>query len=292
LPEVDESISTLVEGPGGRQLAVDQIGEPDGLAVLAHVGTPNSRRLYGVTVAEAVARGLRLISYDRPGYGESTPQPGRTMADTVADVRAICTALGVERFATWGVSGGGPSALACAALLPDLVTAAASLASLAPYDATGLDWMAGFSDGAVEEVRLMQTDPDASREAFERERARMLAATAEEYADELRGTEDPGLDDGALLAEAGSMQAAVRVSIEGSWDDCISHLAPWGFDVSVIAVPVLLLHGTADTAVPVAHGRWLASRIPGVDARILDGEAHGVRSRHIGEVYDWLVEHS
>src|SRR6202042_2634095 len=103
-----------------------------------------SRRLYGRNVSDAAGRGLRLISYDRPGYGGSTPQPGRTVADCAADVRAICAELGIGRLAMWGISGGGPHLLACAALLPDLVTAAASLASLAPYEAEGLDYFAGM----------------------------------------------------------------------------------------------------------------------------------------------------
>jgi pimeloyl-ACP methyl ester carboxylesterase len=143
----------FVRTPDGRTLAVEDAGDRAGRPVLVHVGTPNSRHLYGRTVADATARGLRLISYDRPGYGESTPRPGRTMADSAGDVRAICKSLGIERLAMWGLSGGGPHLLACAALLPDLVTAAASLCSPAPYDAEGLDWTGGFSPAAVEEVR-------------------------------------------------------------------------------------------------------------------------------------------
>jgi pimeloyl-ACP methyl ester carboxylesterase len=103
---------------------------------MVHTGTPGGRRLYGPrTLADAERRQLRLISYDRPGYGGSTPQPGRTTADCADDARAICQALGIGRLAMWGLSGGGPHVLACAALLPDLVAAAASLASPAPYDA-------------------------------------------------------------------------------------------------------------------------------------------------------------
>jgi pimeloyl-ACP methyl ester carboxylesterase len=108
----------------GRTLAVEDAGDRDGRPVMVHVGTPNSRHLYGRTVADATARGLRLISYDRPGYGDSTPQPGRTTADCADDARAICQALGIDRLAMWGLSGGGPHVLACAALLPDLVAAA------------------------------------------------------------------------------------------------------------------------------------------------------------------------
>jgi len=92
---------------------------------------PNSRHLYEPNGADAAARGLRLICYDRPGYGGSTPQPGRTVASCAADVRAICAELDISRLAIWGISGGGPHVLACAALLPDLVVAAASLAEQA-----------------------------------------------------------------------------------------------------------------------------------------------------------------
>jgi len=177
-----------VKTKDGRTLAVEDAGDRAGRPVLVHVGTPNSRHLYGLTVADAAARGLRLISYDRPGYGESTPQPGRTMADCAADVRAICAVLGIEKLVTWGLSGGGPHVLACAALLPDLVTAAASLCSLAPYDAAGLDWMAGFSPAAVEEVRLMFADQAASRATFEEERGQTLAADPAELAQEWQKT--------------------------------------------------------------------------------------------------------
>jgi pimeloyl-ACP methyl ester carboxylesterase len=131
-------VERAVRTPDGRTLAVEGSGDPAGRPVLVHTGSPNnSRHLYGPHVRDAAARGLRLISYERPGYGGSSPQPGRTVADCAGDVRAICAELGIDRLATWGISGGGPHVLACAALLPDLVTAAASLASLAPYGAEG-----------------------------------------------------------------------------------------------------------------------------------------------------------
>ena len=93
--------------PDGRTLAIEEAGDPGGRPVLVHNGTPNSRHLYGPNVRDAAARGLRLISYDRPGYGGSSPQPGRTVADCAGDVRAICAELGIDRLATWGISGGG-----------------------------------------------------------------------------------------------------------------------------------------------------------------------------------------
>jgi pimeloyl-ACP methyl ester carboxylesterase len=153
----------LVPTPDGRTLAVEDAGDRGGYPVIVHVGTPGCRRLYGRTVADATSRGLRLISYDRPGYGDSTPSPGRSTAGCAGDVRVICDALGVDRLVMWGLSGGGPHVLACAALLPELVVAAAALCSLAPYDATGLDWLHGFSQDAIDEVKLMESDTTAAR---------------------------------------------------------------------------------------------------------------------------------
>ena len=153
----------VIRSADGRALAVTESGDLDGYPVLVHMGTPNSRRLYGRNVSEAADRGLRLISYDRPGYGGSAAQPGRSVADCAADVRAICAALGIERLAMWGISGGGPHVLACAALLPDLAVAVASLASLAPYGVAGLDWFDGMGQDNVDDFRLMMADEKAAR---------------------------------------------------------------------------------------------------------------------------------
>jgi pimeloyl-ACP methyl ester carboxylesterase len=237
------------------------------------------------------AGGVRLISYDRPGYGGSAPQPGRSTADCAGDVRVICEALGIERMAMWGHSGGGPHVLACAALLPDLVPAVAALASLAPYDAEGLDWLAGFSQGAVDEVRLMQADEAAARALFSREREELLGVPPDQAALYLQTyAPDAGL---ALLAdEAVSLQQALATGIEGSWDDCVAQMTPWGFDVAQIPVPVLLLHGGQDRAVPFSHGQWLAARIPGAEAWFFEEEGHSLPEKHIGDVHAWLLDHS
>src|SRR6185437_625471 len=168
-----------VRTPDGRTLAVEESGDPAGWPVLVHMGTPNSRHLYGPNAADAAGRGLRLISYDRPGYGGSTPHPGRTVADCAGDVRAICAGLGIGRLAMWGISGGGPHVLACAALLPDLVTAAAALASLAPYGAEGLDFFAGMGQDNVDDMRLALADEAASRAKLEKDSAELLATPPE-----------------------------------------------------------------------------------------------------------------
>lgn len=280
-----------VETPDGRTLAVEDAGDRGGSPVLVHVGTPGGRRLYGPrTLADAERRKLRLISYDRPGYGGSTPQPGRSMADCASDVRAICAALGIGRLPMWGLSGGGPHVLACAALLPDLVPAVAALASVAPYDAEELDWLAGFSDAALDEVRLMQADEPRARALFEADREKMLAASPAQVALDMQA-DATGAELALLTDEAVSMQQAMAPGIEGAWDDCVAQLSPWGFDVAHISVPVLLLHGRQDQAVPFGHGEWLASHIPGVEAWFFDDEGHGLREGHIEDVHAWLVTH-
>jgi pimeloyl-ACP methyl ester carboxylesterase len=281
----------FVKAPDGRTLAVQDAGDRDGRPVMVHVGTPGGRRLYGPrTLADAERRQLRLITYDRPGYGGSTPQPGRSMADCAGDVRAICEALGISRLAMWGWSGGGPHVLACAALLSDLVPAVASLASPAPYDAEGLDWLAGFSQAATEEVRLTLTDQAAARALFRQEREKLLSASPAQVAlDMLAGAHGVDL---ALYTKAISIQQALAPGIEGFWDDGVAQLTPWGFDLAQIPVPVLLLHGVQDRDAPFSHGQWLASRIPGAEAWFFEDEGHSLRERHIEDVHAWLVDRS
>ena len=138
-----------IAAPDGRTLTVREGGDPGGVPVLAHHGTPGSSLRYEPHLQDAAARGIRLLSYDRPGYGASTRDPERNVADCAADVAAICDALGIERLCTYGASGGGPHTLAVAALLPDRVAAAAALASVAPFDADGLDFTAGMGEENV-----------------------------------------------------------------------------------------------------------------------------------------------
>jgi pimeloyl-ACP methyl ester carboxylesterase len=284
-----------VRAPDGRTLAVEEAGDPGGRPVLVHNGTPNSRHLYAPAAADAAARGLRLIGYDRPGYGGSTPQPGRTVADCAADVRAICAGLGIDRLAMWGISGGGPHVLACAALLPDLVTAAASLASLAPADAGGLDWFEGMGQDNADDFKLLKSDPEAMRAKLEKEREQTLATSSGGLLDLLKTLLTP-TDAAALTGEFAEYlvytgREGLAPGAQGWWDDGVAHAGPWGFELSAIRVPVLLMHGRQDQFVPFGHGQWLAARIPGVEARLLDDDGHlTLETQRIGEVHAWLAD--
>ncbi len=286
----------LVPTADGRTLAIEEYGDPGGRPVLVHNGTPNSRYLYQRVVADAAGHGFRLIGYDRPGYGGSSPHPGRTVADCAADVRAICAALGVDRLATWGISGGGPHVLACAALLPDLVVAAASLASLAPYGADGLDWYAGMGQENADDFRQYFADQPAARRKLAEDRAGALADTPDNVAKGLETLLTP-TDAAVLTGELAeylvwSTKEGLAPGDEGWWEDTVAHSGPWGFELAKISVPVLLMHGREDMFVPFGHGEWLAAHIPGVDARLSDHDGHlTLLENRIGEVHDWLSSH-
>lgn len=282
-----------VQTPDGRILAVQEAGDPGGKPVLVHMGSPNSRHIYGPNASDAAARGLRLICYDRPGYGGSTPQPERTHADCAADVRAICASLEIDQVAIWGMSGGSAHALACAALLPDLVVAAAALAGLAPYGADGLDWFGGMGATNADGFRLLLTDKAEGRAMMEKFREQLLAATADDQAKALESLLAPA--DAAVLTSglaeylAFTAHDGLAPGTEGWFADANAQVSAWGFELASISVPVMIMHGRQDRFVPVAHGEWLAAHVPGVDARILDNDGHlTLLQNRIPEVHSWL----
>ena len=284
-----------VTTPDGRTLAVHEGGDPDGVPVLVLHGTPGSGLLYGPHLEDARERGIRLLSYDRPGYGGSARDQGRNVADCAVDVAAICDHLGIERCCIWGISGGGPHALAAAAQLPHRVAAAAALACVAPYDAEGLDFSEGMGEKNVEEFAALLKDEEAHLEGLRHEREELLAATAEDLAEAWRSLLGPADVDvltgdlAAFLLE--SMRAGLEPGYEGWLDDDIVFVWPWGFELAAIRVPVLHWHGVQDRFVPVSHAEWLATQIPGVESRITPEDGHLTLLEHrIPEVHAWLLE--
>src|SRR5215467_10409488 len=226
----------------GRKLTVREGGDPAGSPVLCISGTPGSSTIYPPHVRDAEERGIRLFSYDRPGYGDSTRLKGRRVADCVDDISTVCDALDIDRFCVWGISGGGPHALAAAALLPDRVIAAAALASVAPYDAEGLDYLEGMGEQNVEEFGVIFQGEEAHRAAMEKQRHELLSATPEQLVglwQTLLGPTDRKVATGVLAAFLlDHIRAGIGSSGDGWLDDDIAFVTPWGFDVASIRVPV------------------------------------------------------
>jgi pimeloyl-ACP methyl ester carboxylesterase len=285
----------FVAAANGRTLTVHEAGDPNGVPVLVLAGTPGSNLLYEPNVRDAEERGIRLVTYERPGYGGSTRDEGRDIAACAADVAAVCDALGIERFCVWGVSGGGPHALATAALLPDRVAAAAALAPVAPFDAEGLDFYEGMGEQNIEEFGVIFEGEEAHRAALERDRQELLAVSPEKLVEAwttLLGPADREVLTGAL---AGFFLAHVRAGIErtvdGWFDDDVAFTRPWGFDLGSIRVPVLHWQGEQDKFVPFGHGVWLSQHIPGVESHLTPDDGHlTLIERRIPEVHAWLVE--
>ncbi len=173
--------------PGGRDLEVVRHGPADGRVLVSHVGTPSAPDEFLPLMRAVEERGWQLVSHARPGYAASTRRPGRTVADDAADVAAVLDHLGLDRFLTLGRSGGGPHALACAALLPDRCEGAATIASIAPWEAEGLDFTAGMGPENVEEYGAAASSA-AELEAFLADAAPGMAeATGDGIADALGG---------------------------------------------------------------------------------------------------------
>jgi pimeloyl-ACP methyl ester carboxylesterase len=274
-----EHIEHRIRTSDGRVLAVAEWGDPNGLPLFSIHGTPGGRISYWIDPTIYARHGLRRFTFDRPGYGESTRMPGRIFADAVADVVAIADALRVDRFAVTGGSGGGPNALACAALLPDRVLRCLVSVSPAPYGPDGLEhteWLAGMTEGNVVEFEAALVGEDAMREVAEREGKTALERLDAGRSDFLGDSYEIPESDKAQIVKhlalvADQLRNGLAPGVDGWVDDNIACLKPWGFDVSSIHVPVYLSYGREDTLVPAAHGDWLAAHLP--NAKVVIDEA-------------------
>lgn len=277
MPSSTEPAVHTVPAAGGRQLEVLVAGPADGLPLVFHNGTPAGLVAFGPMVDAAADLGLRTVIYARPSYGASTPQPGRRVAGAAADVTAVLDALGADGFVTAGWSGGGPHALACAALLPGRCRAAATIAGVAPRQAAGLDWLAGMGDDNLAEF--------AAVEAGEAELAKFLTAAAAELSGITADQVAEGLGDLVSDADkavitgefasylAASFNAALISGIDGWRDDDLAFDQDWGFALES-DVPVAVWQGDQDRMVPFAHGQWLAAHLGGATAHLIPGAGH------------------
>jgi pimeloyl-ACP methyl ester carboxylesterase len=272
---------------------VQETGNPTGHPVFLLHGTPGSRVGPFPRVRVLYELGVRLITFDRPGYGWSDRLVSRLVADVVPDVEAIADKLELDKFAVLGRSGGGPHALACAALLPERVTRAGVLVSLAPWAAEGLDWFAGMADSNVREYTAAAFEPEALTAHLVQTAAKIKADPASHVS-----TLSPEMPeaDRRIVADVGTgarrahnCAAAVRPSAAGWIDDALAFCAPWGFNLSDIKVPVLLWHGQNDVFSPVAHARWLADQIPDAIMAIRQDSAHFGALEVVPDVLSWLI---
>jgi pimeloyl-ACP methyl ester carboxylesterase len=290
----DEQRITVPAGEG-RALEALVGGPDDALPLVFHTGTP-SGLVWSAQLAEAAAaRGLRTVLYARPGYGGSTPQPGRLVADAAADVEKILERIGADEFVTAGWSGGGPHALACAALLPVRCLAAATIAGVAPYDSPGLDWLAGMAEENHEEFGAALAGEADLTTFLDGAAGSLREIGAAEVADGLGGLVSE-VDKAALTGEfadylAAGLRAAVTPGIDGWRDDDLAFTRDWGLSLDALghATPVAIWQGDQDRMVPETHGAWLAANIPLARARFRPGEGHLSLINRLGEILDDLM---
>jgi pimeloyl-ACP methyl ester carboxylesterase len=297
LARVGEPLRTL-EAHGGQSLAFAVWGDRDGFPIMALHGTPGCRLQRWPHEELYQELGVCLVTHDRAGYGRSTRRPGRSVADAVEDVIAIADELGFDRFGVTGGSGGGPHALACAALRPDRVERATCNVGVAPYGDTGLEheaWLDGMDPENVKEFGLALEGEEALTEYVEALQAQAEARVAVDPStvfDDYELSES----DRAQLARPEVIQIFREATTEwafngvGGWvDDDLAFTRPWGFDVRDNTVPVLISYGSTDVLVPTAHGEWLAANVAGSVVQVEEGGHLGVDPvSQITENAHWL----
>ncbi|MFE6127931.1 MULTISPECIES: alpha/beta fold hydrolase [unclassified Streptomyces] len=283
----------LIRTRDGRKLAVEHHGDPRGRPVFLLHGTPGSRLGPAPRGGVLYRQGIRLITFDRPGYGASDRLPGRPVAAAAADVAAIADDLGIEEFAVVGRSGGAPHALACAALLPERAVRIAALVGLAPRDAAGLDWFAGMTESNVREYINAAAGHRQLTSALE---FRTVTIRADPTASVAQMRRALPAADREVVADAGiramlarNFAEGLRRSADGWIDDVMAFSTDWEFRPEDIRTPVLLWHGEQDVFAPVQHTRWLAERIPGARLEVEPGMAHFAALRVLTRVLNWVT---
>jgi pimeloyl-ACP methyl ester carboxylesterase len=262
----------------GRRLDLHVEGPEDATPLVFHCGTPGSGLPYPALVRSLTERGLRYVSSNRPGYGNSTRQEGRTVASVVADTTEILDSLGTDRAWMLGWSGGGPHALACAAMMADRVLGTALIGCVAPYGADGLDFLAGMGEENIEEFNAALDGPDALIGFKEQAWPEFRSVTAPEIAASLGDLVDD-VDRSSISGEfaewlAGIMQDGLRESYWGWFDDDMAFVRDWGIELATIPGPVHIWQGAHDRMVPFAHGTWLAEHVGGACPHLFDEHGH------------------
>jgi pimeloyl-ACP methyl ester carboxylesterase len=277
--------------PDGRVLGFAEYGPAGGYPILFFHGVPGSR--LSALMAGLVGGGLdaRVIAVERPGYGLSTYVPRRRISQWPEDVRAVADHLGIDRFAVFGYSGGGPYALATASLLTDRVSAVAVASGMGPVaGAEASRRMNGrqrlyrlAAQHAGWGIRLglkrLATDLQSDPARFMRRRIERSPA-----ADRAIGRR-PEIR--AVMQR--DLVEAFRGGVRGTQHDIWLLSLAWDFEIEAIEAPVRLWHGSADVVVPAWLGRAVAERIPGAQLSLLPGEGHLLFLQHMDEIIEALL---
>ncbi len=283
----------LLTLPDGRVLEYSVLGSGSGLPLVFHHGTPGAVTAPRFLQREVLGRGLRLVTFSRPGYGSSTRQQGRRVVDVVADTAAVLDHIGATSSLVAGWSGGGPHALACAARLPG-VRAALSIAGVGPHDAADLDFFAGMGTDNLQEFGSARSGESALHAYLDTQRPALLDTTPAGVIDAL-STLLPSVDRAVITDEYGedvaaSFGEALRVGIDGWLDDDLAFIDAWGFDLSEIRVPVHIWQGELDKMVPYDHGVWLAAKVPGAKPHLVADQGHlSIAVAGVGRMIDDLI---
>lgn len=270
----DQSTTTA----DGRKLNLWLSGAEDGRTLVFHRGTPDPPAPWPEFERAAVDFGLRVVSYARPGYSGSTRHRGRDVAAAAADTESVLDALGVAEFIALGHSGGGPHALACAALLPGRCLAGVTVASVAPHPAAGLDWLEGMAEENVVEFGHAVEGEDSYRAFLEKEIENYADVSADDVVAALGGLISD-VDKAVLTGDmaersAQNLRRVARDGLDGWIDDGLAFIKPWGFELEDITTPTSIWQGRHDKMVPFSHGHWLVTRMPQARAHLLEEEGH------------------
>ena len=273
-------MQTLIETRDGRKLDVLISGDMESrVALVCHHGTPSDSTLWNDWEKDALINNLRLVSISRPGYAFSDRKPGRSVSDVVEDVIDVLDEIGIEKFLTIGWSGGGPHALACAALLPKRCIAASILAGVGPHGEPDLDSISDMGPENIEHKKVTLQGEAALREWAEVNATPWITITDEELAGALGGLV-PEIDVTALNEQgqakiwASSIRRALNNGIDGYIDDSLLFCKDWGFRTENIEIPVTIWQGDLDLMVPFKHAEWLIKSIPNARSKLQYGHGH------------------
>ena len=284
----------MIKLSDGRQLAYAEYGDPDGIPVMLFHGLPGSRLAWGLLPGNIFLQGMRIIAPDRPGYGRSSPNAGRSLLDWTEDVRVLAEQLNIGRFCIVGVSGGGPGALACASAMPELLSCVGVVAGPAPTNAPGV--FEGMGSVNRFFLRLASSVPAIST-LNTRFIAWVVRCNPGHYIDMMQRKLHEV--DRAVLADAGiremligDFKEALRQGGQGMVDDmAANHGEPWDFRLDKIKTKVVFWYGALDHSVPTAMGQYLSEQVPNSDYHLVDNAGHLWPLTHLKEILTSVVHY-